>query len=124
MQTKFGPHGNCLMACIASILEVPMDPDFEMGDNWWQRCWDFSESLGQRIACISATAEGIAPSGYTIATGDGPRGYLHCVVVQDGRIVHDPHPAGGGIANVRDFIYFVPLCKTDLPLRRHVHTEV
>lgn len=25
-QTTFGaPHGNCLMACVASILEVPLD---------------------------------------------------------------------------------------------------
>lgn len=42
-QTKFGPtDGNCFAACIASLLEVPIEEvaiDIQ-GDNWWQSLQD------------------------------------------------------------------------------------
>jgi hypothetical protein len=116
-QTKFGKHGNCLMACIASILEIPFDTEWELHDNWWNECQTYVRKHGYYLSCIYANDQGTAPAGYSIATGDGPRGFLHCVVLLDGQIVHDPHPDKTGISNVRDFMYFVRLCRTTLPRR-------
>jgi hypothetical protein len=37
-QTTFGPNGNCFSACVASLLELPIDavPFFmSAGDGWY-----------------------------------------------------------------------------------------
>jgi hypothetical protein len=45
--------------------------------------------------------------GYLICAGTSPRDRLHAVIYKDGKLWHDPNPAGGGIAYVEyiDFIY-------------------
>ena len=121
-QTKFladykaGPDqvGNCFPACVASILELPLEeiPNFCAYENWYEKA---NEWLNKRDLCI------VLIRGYDqdraglpcicIATGKSPRGdFLHCVVWKEGRIVHDPHPSRDGIvSNPEDMCYLVPL---------------
>jgi len=44
-----------------------------------------------------------------IAGGPGPRGCDHCVLMRDGKLVHDPHPEGGGLMSVADVTLIVLL---------------
>ncbi len=128
-QTKFGyPEGNCLMACVASILEVGLDalPDlFEMcctsqekdgtvhwddGD-WWSMLRGGVAVHGWDAVYRGDHPEN-APSGYAIAGGPGGRALDergqdrgHCVVYLDGVMVHDPHPDKTGLSGpIEDWI--------------------
>lgn len=113
-QDRFGkPDGNCLAACVASILELSLkDVDFKNDENWWDNLQEKVESLGyvakyftyddkkendkqklfEEISQLSNKY-----NEYYIACGMGPRGLLHCVVMKGGLIEHDPFPSGGGI---------------------------
>lgn len=110
-QTEFGgpdgvKRGNCLMASLASILEVPLDTmpilNNAHDDGTW---WDLLQ-----IACADNGHTAIywtngggeypafKPYGYHIACGPSPRGdFGHSVVALDGVTVHDPHPSRLGL---------------------------
>lgn len=105
-QTIFGEtEGDCFRACVASIMETTTasNPNFKCcgtdGDNWFVALWQFlSQHNRQPLQCLR---EKLPVNDYSIVMGQGPRGHLHaCVWWQssfDGFVVHDPHPAGGGI---------------------------
>lgn len=122
-QTTFGyPEGNCFMACIASILEVPLeklpnlyeetcswDKESEQwihGD-WWSVTLKAVRNHGWEL--IFVARGDVAPQGYAIAGGDSPREEAmtedgenagHAVVYLDGiDLVHDPHPDRTGLLN-------------------------
>lgn len=106
-------YGNCYAACYASLLELPIEdvPPFEMlpGFNthnekldagvelapadyvWWTvlQCW--TKALGLFANQIKHDS-GMVPLGYAIMSGESPRhpGVGHCVIVLDGKVVHDP----------------------------------
>lgn len=117
-QTCLGQStGNCLTACLASIMEVRIDeaPQAYVGDGsgfneddlvaHWER------TLMQRMAAMgwdwtmwpsALAAETLEVDEYCVLGGKSPRGdYGHAVVGQwtkDGMlVVHDPHPEGGGL---------------------------
>jgi hypothetical protein len=111
-QTEIGvdnPRANCLMAAVASILEVPIEllPDVyeyeTKGFHWWEPLRDALRPFGLVPMTWSVSGEEfpqIAPPGYSIACGMSPRSdkkHLHAVVALDGKIVHDPHPTRGGL---------------------------
>ena len=39
-----------------------------------------------------------------IASGPGPRGLQHSVIYSNGTLVHDPHPSGEGLKEIRSLI--------------------
>ena len=84
-------RGDCLRACVASILELnPLDvPDFALfGHQWLQAmiCYcDFDLDTPDEA------------KGYWIAGGMSPRGIRHAVVYLDRQMVHDPHPSRSGL---------------------------
>lgn len=87
-------HGDCLRACVASILELPLAdvPDFALfGPNWMWALVAFAEcdfdTYGEH-------------SGVFIANGPGPRGTRHSVVYEDYAMVHDPHPSRAGLLSI------------------------
>lgn len=119
-QTTFGPLrsdiasrevrvGNCFSACVASILELPIDdvpqfntpPSFDVVEPdaaWWER---FKEWLAVRClfaVCFDRRPDSEPPpgwpKGYSIAGGMSPRnkGVMHAAVCLDGVLVHDPNP--------------------------------
>lgn len=91
-------QGNCLAACCASILGVPLKSvDFRLGDGWWERLHDRLARYGYCIAQITMAME--PPEGLWVATlpslnliakpGDD-KPILHCVVARGLELVHDP----------------------------------
>lgn len=139
-QTVFTvPGGNCFSACVASMLELPLDevPYFmgtwdEPEGAWWHR---FTAWLGARgwSAVMFAIGSGYpAPGQLCILGGRSPRDLLtaeerraagvelpdgetllHVVVgrgTADGvEVVHDPHPSRLGLLDQRDACLLVPL---------------
>ena len=93
--------GNCFAACIASILEIPLDdvPNFCNSQEWvadlraWLRPWGLYY-LDVRIPKKDADLL----DGYHVISGTSPRGCQHSVVGYHGKMVHDPHPSGDGVS--------------------------
>lgn len=91
-QTKFYPDGNCMDACIASILECPLEslPNYH-GIDWFEVYNSWLADRGLKIDFRSPDES--PPSGYHMASVCSPRGpWLHSVVILDGELVHDPSP--------------------------------
>jgi hypothetical protein len=98
------PNGNCMAACIASILELSIEdlPNPHGKDIWWE---EWQEWLApQNMYLINVEFEqgedGWRPPGFWIADVDSPREFkesegspvAHAVVAKANKIVHDPHP--------------------------------
>jgi hypothetical protein len=107
-QTCFGvPEGNCLSACVASLLGLPIEEVPHFGD------------VGQHEAlCAWLNARGMYPLTFTAGPGEpGPPGYHivggqsergpHAVVGRGDRIVHDPHPSRAGLLTREDVTILV-----------------
>lgn len=122
-QTKFGfGSGNCEAACIASILEIPLEdiPDFHGNDPtdaeaYWQNVRKWCEDKPFTIIPIKFS-DGHDPKEFlkdcwVIASGPSPRGteewHRHAVVWKNGKIVHDPHPSRAGLKKIDVYDMFV-----------------
>lgn len=121
-QTKFGEvEGNCLEACLASILELPLDkvPEFRSTRN---SCWliDLNHWLEQYgLQAMDVDDFSLVPKGYCIVAGASPRlKTLHGVVYLNGKMVHDPHPSRDGIKSEPVYWTFFAC------LRPHKHKEL
>ena len=114
-QTKLysadGIHsGNCLAACLASLLEIPlwMVPPFEdmfgRGDHTERMVEWLSRMFGMEMRAYSGHPVEDMPEFY-IASGKSPRGVHHAVIYSKGAMVHDPHFSDAGIASVENVKY-------------------
>lgn len=98
-------NGNCLAACLASLLDIPlwMVPPFDQmfgRDDWRERIDDW---LKRMFRLRRVRSEGHHPEAlpeYYIANGPGGRGVHHSVIYQRGNLAHDPHPAKTGLVSV------------------------
>lgn len=124
-QTTFGvkkwPHvpGNCLSACIASILEIPVKevPNFISSSDYRDGLWvgrlnAWLGELGLYAYCLLANEEDVhtsPPSGFYIAYGRSIKNNLHAVVCKDNRMVHDPDARQTGLMSVEGVVVIVPL---------------
>lgn len=103
-------YGDCMRACIASLLDLPIAdvPHFlrnSDGDpvGFWNGIYDFCEARGFEYSPVH---EKFNPQlatdldGYHTIGGPSPRGcgLLHAVVGLNGTIVFDPHPSKAGLA--------------------------
>jgi hypothetical protein len=93
VQTRTGDDGNCLNACIASILELPLKAVPEFGEDWQEDLNDFLSTKGLRYRRVPMYKK---PSGYSTIEGISPRGGLHACVALDGELAWDPHPIEDG----------------------------
>lgn len=105
---KFGEEcGNCLQAALASVLELPLEevPHFcfdateDDADSRWfvtMNAW-LRERFGLSVVYLTI-GNSWKPEGYHLMSGTSPRGSMHETVGFKGEIVHDPHPAGGGVS--------------------------
>lgn len=119
---------NCLQACLASFLELPLDevPDFVngTGDDWVQQCNAWLLARGWRSLAYKPTLDDVPnnahlpwprvtwwPKGWSIVQGtpiaglpcarDVPDQIVeHVCVAYDGKVVHDPSPRRRGLAEV------------------------
>ena len=97
--------GNCLAACVASILELPIEvvPNFaEHGFLDGVRAW--LKQLGFELVRVYPTGEAsIFANAPAIVAGWSPRGggKQHAVVGRSDsgglEVLHDPHPSRAGI---------------------------
>lgn len=140
------PKGDCFRACVASILELPIeacpnppsDPDGHWWDEWidWLRPrgfeliqWEIPEPTGvaQRV-CGALAGYWIATVGSLNSAPNPERPNLgrHCIVMQGSRIVHDPS-TGRKYTNEgwgpTDRIFEVTLIHPLDPARQHSDEE-
>lgn len=119
-QTKFGNlQGNCFAACIASILEIPIEdvPNFcvDYPEDWFFRASDFVRDRYGYVFVMflhnNSIGDTVSRMGYSIVGGKSPRGdFGHSVVYYSDRLAHDPHPSGDGIiGDPTDYILFVAI---------------
>ena len=108
--------GNCLRACLASLLDIPnIDevPAFEVmpSETWFKEFYSWLLSVGHQFYGTGhpdgkREFEFTGIDGYYIATGKSPREYVkagHAVIYQRGNLVHDPHPSNAGILTFENF---------------------
>jgi hypothetical protein len=114
--------GNCLQAAIASMLDLPLDevPHFVQIDedtggniNWWTHMVAWLRERGWRVDTR------VEPGEVYLGGGPSPRGadLHHVAVYRDGELVHDPHPDGTGLVEIRSRWALRP-CEP-IPMRRH-----
>jgi len=101
--------GNCTEAAVASILGLQLSevPRFhqEGGDavDFWSAFEDFLTGRGLYVLREEGN---FVPECMYLASGPSKRGCKHMVVMQDGKLVHDPHPSRAGLLSV-DFIHLL-----------------
>ncbi len=115
-----GVIGNCFQACIASLLEIPLEevPHFVEGNQdayFWRKelnVWlaprglSFVEIWCPNLANFRWYAdEQLANVGYYVLSGPSPRqkNVEHAVIAKGGEIVFDPHPSKAGLADGDDY---------------------
>lgn len=112
-QTKINDEdGDCFNACLASIMELPLEriPEFQkMGSSWFVPFLEFLheqryEYLGTKYGEEKIRAYRGGIDGYYIVGGGSPRGFSrgHAVVFKDGEMVHDPHPDSTGLTEIKE----------------------
>jgi len=96
-QTEYGKAGNCLTACIASLLAIPIaELPNHQGEDWLEG-WNENLLHYNAHLIVIDDPKAIQP-GYSILSGLSPRGkWLHAVICLDGKMVHDPHEDRTGI---------------------------
>jgi len=107
-------NGNCLAACVASLLELPlwMVPPFEdmfgRGDHTSRMIEWLNRMFSLELIWEDGHPVDELPEFY-IAIGKSPRGVHHAVIYSKGEMVHDPHFSDAGIASVESVKYLAPI---------------
>ena len=117
-QTIIGEHGNCFAACLASLMEIPIEQVMcaqeahESGKSWTQELSRWLAPFG--LSYIEVKPEGIdyvwlSRCGYHMIGGDSPRGTVggHSVIGLNGKIYFDPHPTRAGLTKITDYGFLV-----------------
>jgi hypothetical protein len=92
--------GNCFIACVASIMELPLRemPDLANDLNGGQYFIALEQWMAPRG--LFPTHHTTAPKGWSVAGGYlGKERLPHAVVAYNGRPVHDPYPLGGELSD-------------------------
>lgn len=125
--------GNCVSACVATYLDVPLEtvPHFVehgsdlAGDDtdpnaWWWLLVGYLAAYGLWPVDLPDLAH--AELGEMVfASGPSPRGIAHQVLYRDGVLWHDPHPSRDGILEVAEVIAFRPRLHDHEPTLRTEH---
>jgi len=126
-QQILGDNGDCFRTCIACLMDHYVNdvPHFMDGSTTpeegydaaqeWLRGWTLQmvmipfDGEGESVEEILEYFEALLPTGQkAILTGGTARGSNHCVVIEDGAIIHDPDPQNRGlIGPANDGCYWV-----------------
>lgn len=128
MQTRFGERGNCLAACVATVLGVPLERvDFSCADYPAGRWRDKLADLLRPLGFAHYYGEGGETFCGAVHIAHGPRRcrdgrdkitMTHACVYRDGELIHDPHPDSHGLERVSSLSLLLPLepARLALPL--------
>jgi hypothetical protein len=126
-QTKFGQgRGNCLAACIASLLDLPLDQVFDIPQggkdpDYWDIVdrWLAERGLGLAYVNFEGVPADLPPTSratfrfpwgsHYMAWGPAARGLDHSVIYCRGQLAHDPHPDRSGLIQVKQVAFLVRL---------------
>jgi hypothetical protein len=105
-----GVCGDCMRACIATILSVPRHevPHFLHDDcdavEFGLRVQRYLKSFGLFLMDVGAFDFGLVmtretPDVFHLIYGHTERGTYHAVVGKNGQVFHDPHPSKAGLVD-------------------------
>lgn len=113
-----GQIGDCFRTVIACLLDVdpeqvphfmadldrPIPEIWKDVDAWLQErgLRHFTVPYQTDVETLLKTTAKAYPGLRWELSGRSPRGSQHSVIAQDGKIIHDPHPDGGGIVGPGD----------------------
>ena len=106
-QPEQGRHGDCMRACIASLLDLPRDavPNFAQMDadgegNFWLLLADFCRQHGYSFVTMQGRFVWADDAIYHVISGPSPpiNGGHHAVVGRNGQVFFDPHPSRAGLS--------------------------
>ena len=119
-QDRFGDKGNCMQACLASLLDIPLQeaPDVmntPEGERWEVWLNAQLKPLGYAyIELVFGTNEtqlGFfeATDLYHLVLGTSPRdpARSHAVIARNRVLVFDPHPDNTGVLSVEAFGFLI-----------------
>lgn len=126
------PTNGCWVACIAGLTGIPLDElaplipaadegDYEAlkgrGAEYHNAVIAKMHAHGWTLAYLGTRV----PAGYSIASGQSPRGILHAVIAKDGVLWHDPHESRAG-CEIKEYevvlrLAAVAACYTPTPER-------
>lgn len=103
-----GEIGDCVRAVTASILElkatdVPHFVKNQPGSDWYNTWEKFMIDHGVVPELIMQPwKDNIIPipKGYYLASGPAERGCKHIVIMNSGKLSHDPHPSRAGLLSI------------------------
>lgn len=112
-----GNPGDCMRAAVASMLGEQYEdvPHFAQHVGWWDCMRRWARGRGGDFTCVIPEHGSIRhamsdPSASLVVLGCGPspRGpFWHTVLVDaDLNLVHDPHPSGAGLVEVREVLAY------------------
>ena len=114
--TESKNRGDCLRACVASLLELRIDdvPNFVETEDYQISMDTFLGKYGFQSLSISIRdlddfrqENAWCPSGYHMIDGISSRGVRHAVVGYQGKIVFDPHPDNDGLIRIEGYTLLV-----------------
>lgn len=140
-----GVFGDCYRTCLAGLIGFPRDEVPHFVDGMDSKHWDevifpkytkWLSDLGLQELNLPITANSIQDMldfqksmtrmpAVMMLTGKGGSGVGHCVLVSDGKFVHDPSPSDAYIVGPCDdgFYWFTWLIPTDLRFTAFLHSE-
>ena len=120
-------RGNCMSACLASLLEIPLAKTIDTTSNAVWLSWTGSirrwlTGRGFKLLWLEVDDPRL-DGAYSIGFGDSLRGpHLHTVVCKSGRMVFDPHPSDDGVEEILRHQLLAPL--TEAEQREHDLTMI
>jgi hypothetical protein len=115
-QTRFGgdkapkeKQGNCAQACIASLLELPLEEAFDISkyddDNFHDHLTVWLNKRGYHMVCfpyLDINNQPLKLPGYYIVGGNQEvSGVKHVEIAFNGKIIHDPLFPDGRISVIK-----------------------
>lgn len=113
-------RGNCLAACVASILELPItevpnvETLFNVSDTYyydvlysWLKSLGYEYGTDDRFKVFHKNKyfneenrealKAYCKNKYYLVSGKSSRGVTHLCIYKNGKLVHDPHPTKEGL---------------------------
>lgn len=114
-QVFVGPFGSCFATAVACALdlelaEVPNFVAFGKG-RWFDAFGLWAKARGVHVRRIDPPTP-VPRRRLVIASGMGPRGFRHAVLMRDGRLVHDPYPGDKGLVGKPDGYWILSRCRS------------